>query len=72
MLLKKGSRSAEVKQLQAFLGLTADGIFGSGTEAAVKKWQAENGLVADGMVGSMTWAKMQPTSEEFENRRRGG
>mgnify|MGYP002642385042 FL=1 len=40
MLLKNGSRGAEVKQLQTFLGLNADGIFGNGTEAAVKKWQA--------------------------------
>jgi hypothetical protein len=64
MLLKNGSRGAEVKQLQTFLGLTADGIFGSGTEAAVKEWQAANGLSADGLVGSKTWAKMQPASTD--------
>jgi len=64
MFLKNGSRGAEVKQLQAFLGLTADGIFGNGTEAAVKKWQRENGLTADGIVGSKTWAKMQPASTD--------
>ena len=64
MLLKNGSRGAEVKQLQTFLGLKADGIFGNGTEAAVKKWQAANGLKADGLVGSKTWAKMQPASTD--------
>ena len=64
MLLKNGSRGADVKQLQAFLGLNADGIFGNGTEAAVKKWQAANGLTADGLVGSKTWAKMEPASTD--------
>jgi len=38
MLLKNGSKGEEVKQLQTKLGLTADGTFGNGTEAAVKKW----------------------------------
>ena len=58
MLLKKGSKGEEIKQLQSKLGLGADGVFGSGTEAAVKKWQADNGLTADGIVGEGTWAKM--------------
>ncbi len=68
MLLKNGTRGAEVKQIQAFLGLTPDGDFGSITEAAVKKWQAENGLIADGIVGSLTWAKMQPTSTDTSEK----
>ena len=58
MLLKKGSKGEDVKLLQEKLGLGADGIFGSGTEAAVKKWQAANGLTADGIVGDGTWGKM--------------
>jgi putative chitinase len=58
MLLKKGSKGEEVKQLQSKLGLGADGVFGSGTEDAVKKWQAANGLTADGVVGEGTWTKM--------------
>lgn len=58
MLLKKGSRGPDVKQLQTKLGLTADGIFGADTEAAVQAWQAKNGLTADGIVGTMTWGKM--------------
>ncbi|MXN90144.1 hypothetical protein GR160_02810 [Flavobacterium sp. Sd200] len=36
LLLKKGSTGNEVKQLQTLLGVTADGIFGSQTEAALK------------------------------------
>ena len=58
MILKNGSKGEDVKKLQAKLGLGADGVFGSGTEAAVKKWQAANGLTADGVVGEGTWAKM--------------
>ena len=56
-MLKNGSTGAEVKELQEFLGLSADGVFGKGTEAAVKKWQTANGLTADGIVGPATWAK---------------
>jgi hypothetical protein len=55
MLLKVGSRGKEVKELQEFLDIQADGIFGKGTETAVKKWQSDNGLTADGIVGPSTW-----------------
>ena len=69
MLLKIGSRGADVKRLQEYLELTADGVFGPGTDGAVKKWQRENGLTADGIVGPKTWAKMEAsstdTSEDF-------
>jgi len=58
MLLKNGSKGTDVAALQKFLGLTADGNFGPGTEKAVKDWQAKNGLAADGIVGPGTWAKM--------------
>ena len=67
MLLKIGSKGEDVKQLQAKLGLTADGSFGPGTELAIKKWQANNDLAPDGLVGDGTWAKMfssQPTTTE--------
>lgn len=64
MVLKKGSLGAEVKQLQAFLGITANGIFDSKTETTVKKWQTNNDLLADGIVGPLTWAKMQPSSTD--------
>ena len=58
MLVKKGDNNESVKKLQAKLGLAADGVFGSGTEAAVKAWQTANGLTADGIVGDATWQKM--------------
>jgi putative chitinase len=58
MLLKVGSKSDNVKKVQAKLGLTADGVFGSTTAKAVKDWQTAHGLVADGMVGDATWSKM--------------
>jgi len=58
MLLKVGSKGEDVKQLQAKLGLTADGSFGPNTEKKVKEWQLANGLTADGIVGPGTWSKM--------------
>ena len=58
MLLKIGSKGNDVITLQKFLGLTADGSFGPGTDKAVKDWQTKNGLTADGIVGDATWAKM--------------
>ena len=58
MLLQLGSTGDEVKQLQAKLGISADGDFGPQTEAAVKAWQAANGLSDDGIVGALTWGKM--------------
>jgi len=58
MLLKVGSKGEDVKTLQEFLKLGADGNFGPGTEKAVKAWQAANGLTADGIVGAGTWVKM--------------
>ena len=54
MLLKVGSKGKEVKELQEFLEIGADGIFGKGTESSVKKWQSENGVVADCIVGRAT------------------
>lgn len=56
--LRKGSKGEEVKKMQGALGLTADGDFGPGTEAALKKWQAANGLTADGVAGPKTLAKL--------------
>lgn len=58
MVLKKGSRGDDVKQIQAALGIKADGIFGEQTENAVKKFQTENGLYSDGIVGKKTLDKL--------------
>lgn len=61
-ILKKGSTGEEVKDLQRKLGISADGIFGSGTEQAVKNFQSKNGLTADGIVGDKTWAKLNAST----------
>jgi putative chitinase len=58
MILKIGSKGEDVKKIQSKLGLTADGVFGPGTESAIKKWQTENHLNSDGIVGEETWSKM--------------
>ena len=68
MLLKIGSRGKEVKELQEFLNIGADGIFGKGTEASVKKWQSENGLIADGIVGPATWDSMGLATTDFSEQ----
>ncbi len=65
-LLRRGSKGAQVKQLQGnliylgYLNDKADGVFGSKTEAAVRRYQQRNGLTADGIAGSRTQAKIQP------------
>jgi putative chitinase len=63
MVIKNGSKGPEVQKLQAFLGITADGNFGPGTEKALKEWQTKSGLTADGVAGPVTLAKMGITSE---------
>jgi len=58
MLLKKGDKNEQVRQLQVKLGVDPVGTFGPKTEEAVKKYQAANGLIADGIVGEATWNKI--------------
>lgn len=58
MLLKRGSKSNNVKRLQRKLNLNADGTFGPKTENAVKEFQKKNGLKIDGIVGPITWNKI--------------
>jgi putative chitinase len=53
--LRRGSRGPEVQRLQRALKISADGIFGPGTEAALMSWQRANGLVADGVANSTTF-----------------
>lgn len=55
--IKKGSKGEPVQRWQKFLGVTADGDFGTGTEKATKTWQGANDLTADGVVGPASWAK---------------
>lgn len=76
MLLKIGSNGSLVKELQRALGITADGIFGKGTESAVKKFQKDNNLTVDGLVGSKTWEAIgidtdtiaEPTDSEYTTK----
>jgi putative chitinase len=52
--VRLGSRGPTVVKLQETLGLTADGIFGKGTEAKLKGWQSLRGLIPDGIAGPST------------------
>lgn len=57
--LKQGMKGDAVKQLQAAIGVTADGNFGPQTAAALKQWQQAHGLAADGVAGPKTWGAIQ-------------
>lgn len=67
--VKRGSKGADVKKLQAFLNwygnykLSVDGDCGSKTVAAVKNFQKENGLTVDGMFGSKSRAKAKTVTK---------
>ncbi len=62
--LRSGSSGNAVKALQLQLneknraGLTVDGVFGSGTDAAVRNFQSHAGITADGVVGTTTWKNL--------------
>lgn len=53
--IQKGSKGTEVKILQTYLKIGADGIFGKDTLAAANKWKDENKLAADGIITEMDW-----------------
>jgi peptidoglycan hydrolase-like protein with peptidoglycan-binding domain len=55
------NRGTDVKAIQYLLNLTADGIFGSGTQSAVRSFQSAKGLTADGVVGPTTWGALAVT-----------
>lgn len=52
--LRRGSKGAEVVELQKIIGVRADGDFGPGTEAALKKWQTSKKLAPTGVVDTAT------------------
>ena len=56
--LRRGATGLPVVALQKALNITADGEFGSKTEAAVKAFQARRNLPANGVVGAATWAAL--------------
>jgi hypothetical protein len=64
--LQIGSKGEDVKKVQNFLGITADGDFGPNTDTAVREYQSENDLTVDGVVGQQTWASMGLAEEEVE------
>ena len=57
--LKRGSEGPRVAQVQRWLGIGSDGIFGPGTRRAVKRFQRAHGLTADGIVGPVTWSALK-------------
>ena len=62
-VLKRGSRSRVVGDLQRFLNrvyplyasLVVDGVFGPATETVVREFQRRAGVTVDGVVGPQTW-----------------
>ena len=42
--ISKGNRGTDVKTMQYLLNISADGVFGSGTESSVKSFQSSRGL----------------------------
>lgn len=57
-VLRRGCKGEGVKIMQKALGITADGVFGPGTERALKAWQSKNGLTPDGVAGPKTFEKL--------------
>jgi putative chitinase len=57
-VLRKGMKGDGVRIMQKALGVSADGIFGPGTEKQLKAWQSHNGLTADGICGPATFSKL--------------
>jgi peptidoglycan hydrolase-like protein with peptidoglycan-binding domain len=58
VLLHRPIRGELVRRMQSALGVGADGVFGSGTEAAVKKYQKENSLEPTGEADPQMLAKL--------------
>ena len=68
MVLKIGSKGSIVKDLQEFLEIEADGIFGKGTERAVKAFQSNMNLIVDGLVGPKTMDLMGLVSTDLAEK----
>jgi peptidoglycan hydrolase-like protein with peptidoglycan-binding domain len=64
--LENGSEGRQVRLLQSALGIHADGVFGSQTEAAVRAYQANHGLEVDGIVGPETSAALADNAAAVE------
>jgi 3D (Asp-Asp-Asp) domain-containing protein len=60
-----GTRVASVQNMligTGYLADGADGVFGSGTQAAVQRFQADHGLTVDGIVGTQTMNALSAAS----------
>lgn len=62
-LVRQGDTGFRVSAVQHLLrqrgwSVSADGIFGSGTDSAVRSFQSSRGLTADGIVGQNTWTAL--------------
>lgn len=57
-LTHPNTKGPSVVHVQQKLGVKADGVFGSGTQAAVRAFQQAHGLTPDGIVGPATWAAL--------------
>jgi hypothetical protein len=55
LVLKEGSKGADVKVLQGKLGVTVDGVFGPLTKKAVIGFQVKHELEANGIVDETVW-----------------
>lgn len=69
--LRRGDSGYAVTYLQTLLScvgtpISADGKFGSATEAAVRAFQAAAGLTVDGVVGPKTWAALEAAAGHDE------
>jgi peptidoglycan hydrolase-like protein with peptidoglycan-binding domain len=59
-IARGSSNAAAVKVIQKKLAITADGVFGSGTEGAVKAFQGQQRLTVTGKVAPADWLKLFP------------
>ena len=58
-VLKPGSTGYPVELVQRYLGLPADGNFGTATQDAVRALQGRHGLSRTGYVGAVTWQALE-------------
>ncbi|EAP97511.1 hypothetical protein JNB_18613 [Janibacter sp. HTCC2649] len=57
-LLKRGDSHKDLLIAQGALGLSKDGQFGPGTEAAVASFQSRNGVAVTKQLDNATWTKL--------------
>ncbi|MCU0525502.1 MAG: peptidoglycan-binding protein [Elainella sp. Prado103] len=63
--MRRGAVGPAVSDVQAALGISADGVFGRQTERAVMRFQRKCGLLVDGIVGPETWTALFGSSVPF-------